>query len=133
MTSAGRSLVLRWLLLAVVAFGLVVMHHLPAQHDADSGGHLAETSVSVMALDPAPAANPMPDTGGMGVMWHMCLAVTSLFAVAALVLLLLLVGAFRGTRQPPAWAATALARARDRPPPGLGGRTILDSVCVLRL
>jgi hypothetical protein len=133
MRSADRSLVLRWLLLAVVAFGLVVMHHLPAQHDAESGSHTAGTSMSVMVIDPSsPAAQPMPDTSGMGSMLHECLAVTSLFTVAAALVLLLLLGASRWAQRPLLSAATALARARDRPPSS-GGRTVLASVCVLRL
>jgi Family of unknown function (DUF6153) len=131
MRSADRSLVLRWLLLAVVAFGLVAMHHLPAQHGQDFDTHPAGTNMSVTVMDPSPAAQSMPDSG-MGSMSHECLAVTSLFTVAALVMLLLLVGASRWARQSLRSAAAALARARDRPP-RWGGRTVLASVCVLRL
>jgi hypothetical protein len=132
MRSADRSLVSRWLLLAAIAVGLVVMHHLPAQHDTDSRSRTAGTSMSVPAIDPASAAEPMPDAGGMGPMMHECLAVASLFAVAALLMVLLLGGVVRWVRRPLLSAAVALARAHDRPP-GWGGRPVLASVCVLRV
>jgi len=128
MSTADRRQPVRWLLLAILALALVVMHHAPADHD--SPGHGA---AAVVAMAAGPSVAPAPDDDhGMGAMLHECLAVLAQLAAGAMLALLLAVGVARlmGRRLPPRWRARA--RALDRPD-GPGGRSLLASVCVLRL
>ncbi|HVV12621.1 hypothetical protein [Amycolatopsis sp.] len=120
MSRTGHSQLVRWLLLAVVALGLILMHHAPAAQDG-SGMHGGAAVVM-------PAASP-PDADGMGAMLHECLAILGQFALGALLLLLVFAAGFArgpGVRRLPA------PRAPDRPNT-LAGRSLLASVCVLRL
>jgi hypothetical protein len=125
MRTGERTLLMRWLLLAVVALGLVVMHHLPAQHGG--GAH-----DSMVAVESSPTAQSMPDAGGMGAMLHDCLAVVGQFTIAALLMMLLVVGLARWIRERRPPTPSPLARAPDHLSPA-GGRSLLASVCVLRL
>ncbi|WP_225978737.1 hypothetical protein [Gandjariella thermophila] len=118
-----------WLLLCSLALGLVLMHHAPASEQ-----HMGTMSPPVVASATvsAPAMSPS-DGSGRGeshVLMHMCLAVIGAFGAV-----LALVGAFLGLPRrfgadggPP--ARVGLFRT-DRPPGG--GRTVLTSLCVLRL
>ncbi|MFI9453284.1 DUF6153 family protein [Amycolatopsis sp. NPDC052450] len=76
MTQSSYPAALRWLLLCVVALGLVGMHHVVAE-----SGHDAGHSAVAMA-DPCCADTPSHDDGGHKGL-HLCLAV-----LAAAVLLI---------------------------------------------
>lgn len=128
----NRRLPARWLLLAVVAFALMVMHHLPAGHGSDpAAGHGAAPMAAVVAMEPVVTAHPASDAGGMSGMLHECLALAGQLAAGA-VLLLLIVSLTRLAGVPRVPVLSVGGRKPDRPP-GSGGRTILNSVCVLRL
>lgn len=130
---ALRQLALRLLLVAVLALGLVAMHHL-----AGAGAGRAEAQVTAMD-DAAPAGHVAPaghddgatsggDDAAHG-LFHLCLAV-----LTAAVLLLagwLLLGPRRWTSlQPPGALLTPPAPAR--PPPRRHGSALLVSLCVMR-
>ncbi|TNC21325.1 hypothetical protein FG385_28705 [Amycolatopsis alkalitolerans] len=119
------------MLLAILALGLVTMHHAPAEHGLP--GHGSATVVAMVpGTSPALSAAPMPDDHGMGAMLHECLAVLGQLAFGALLVLLVMAGfgplSTRCRRRCP----RALARSPDRPA-SPGGRSLLASVCVLRL
>ncbi|GAA3857299.1 hypothetical protein [Amycolatopsis tucumanensis] len=131
MTTVKRGLPVRWLLLAVVALALVIMHHTPAQHGSDSGTHavVAETAV----MDVAYSTMIHPDSGdtGMAAMLHQCLAV---FGQVAFWAFLLLVGmVFIRLTAGRRLVVRSLVAAGPDPPRRGDGRSILNSVCVLRL
>lgn len=116
MKPSTRATGLRWLLLCLLLLGVVSMHHFVATSDQ----HPA-MAVEMTVPDHVPES-PAHD------LIHLCLAV--LGAVAGLLLLVLLLGVF--------WPAVRTAR-RTRPvsrvdrPPWTSGRSVLTSVCVLRL
>jgi len=121
------------LLLCLVALGLVLMHHAPADHHM--GAMSSPKMVSVAsATGTAPVisdGSDGPGPGGSHMLMHLCLAVIGVFgAVAALgwVLLGLPRRVVTGSRSP-----TRLALSRIDRPPGGAGRTVLTSLCVLRL
>ncbi|MTD56563.1 hypothetical protein GKO32_21685 [Amycolatopsis sp. RM579] len=119
------------MLLAVLALGLIAMHHAPAEHGSADG---AAMSVVAMTAEPSPtlSAAPMTDDHGMGAMLHQCLAVLGQLTFGALLVLLLVLGFARLTTRHRVPSPRARARAPDRPA-GSGGRSLLTSVCVLRL
>lgn len=110
----------RWLLLCLLLLGVVGMHHFVAAE------HHHETMAVEMPM-PAPDPGHAPESPAHDLI-HLCLAV--LGAVAGLLLLVLLLGVF--------WPALRTPR-RTRPvsrvdrPPWTSGRSVLSSVCVLRL
>ncbi|NKQ58884.1 hypothetical protein HFP15_39180 [Amycolatopsis sp. K13G38] len=131
MSIARRHHLARWTLLAILAVSLVFMHHTPV--DQMSPGHGA-VAVAATTTGPAPAVSPapMPDEQGMGAMLHQCLAVFGQLLAGALLVLLLAIGFARLTGGHRLLRPRALARAPDRPDRP-GGRSLLASVCVLRL
>ncbi|WP_236794407.1 hypothetical protein [Amycolatopsis sp. GM8] len=129
MSSATRHQVTHWLLLTVLALGLIAMHHAPAERDSMTHG-----TMSAMTAEPAPtlSAAPQTDDHDMAAMLHQCLAVLGQLTFGALLLLLLLLGVAllaAGHRAP---RVRARARAPDHRA-GPGGRSLLTSMCVLRL
>lgn len=119
-----RSVPARWLLLCVLAFGALAMHHVASGHTA----HDPAMTAAVVAPDLAQADLPMPGHDGAHSPFHDCLAVL----LAAAVLLL---GAFlvrRGVDVPGVVRAVSRGRAA-RPPPSRTGRELLTARCVLRI
>lgn len=138
----SRHSVLRLLLLAVLAFGVVTMHHVaepdvsccPSGTTADVGaaGHDATHDASLMSS--APDASTTADehsshSAGQHLL-HLCLAVLGAAAFAVGIWLLL------GRRLPTAvrWFQTRVAArtAPLRPPRRRHGVTLLLSLCVMR-
>lgn len=128
MTRIGRGRQI--ILLCLLAFGVVAMHHVPA------AGHtttvpLASTMSAEAAMPGMGAGHHAPDPGGAHDMLHLCLAV---LAAAAVFLL-----AWAGfARQRPAIARVrrpAAPRGSPGParPPDRRGRLVLDALCVLRV
>jgi hypothetical protein len=109
----------RWLLLGVLAFALVGMHHVPT---ALCEPHVAVVSHDGEQADPQQCHTP----GGGHDLLHLCLMVLGFVAGIALAWLLLAVTG--GTA-----ALKRLVRAAGRArPPRLAGRSLLTSVCVSR-
>jgi hypothetical protein len=135
MTRSRRAGLGRWLLLAVVAVGVVLMHHAPAGEQNAHGGAAAMLMAMPASTTVGPVAAPAGEDG-MGAMLHECLAVvgqvTARFLLALLLAagLVLAAGLMLWRRVRP--APRAMARAPDQAS-GLGGRSLLFSVCVLRL
>jgi nitric oxide reductase large subunit len=101
----------RWLLLCLLLLGVVGMHHTVSAEPHD----MMHTSQSM----------PAPDHE----MLHLCMAVITA-AAGFLLFVLFLFTAF--------WPVSVSARrftvvSRVDRPPGLSGRSLLSSVCVLRL
>ncbi|MDQ0382007.1 hypothetical protein [Amycolatopsis thermophila] len=130
MTTVTRSLPARWLLLAVVALALVLMHHVPAEHGGGTT-HGTGPAMVAMAATSGPAVQPVSDGHPMADMLHQCLAVVGQFAAWILVLLLgaALAHLFGSWRT----GAPASGASGPDPPVRGSGRVILTSVCVLRL
>ncbi|MEU0470525.1 hypothetical protein ABZ215_41575 [Amycolatopsis sp. NPDC006131] len=130
MTTARLSLPARWLLLAVVAFALVVMHHAPAQH-VGGASHMTPSVMAVTDAGPSSITDPMPGGSDMAAVLHQCLAVFGQAAVWMFLLLaaVVFVRVTAGTRL----AVRPLTAGGPDPPPRRDGRKILNSVCVLRL
>ncbi|WP_326568994.1 hypothetical protein VSH64_45830 [Amycolatopsis rhabdoformis] len=132
MTRSPRGFALpapaRWLLLGVLAFGVLVMHHVPAPHGGAMGGMpMPVASVPLVASGGA-IAGPVDETGGHA-MLHLCLAV--LLTAAGL----LLAWAWLRRRREvvvPASVERGLA-GFARAPPAPSGRELLTAACVLRI
>lgn len=124
-TQSSYPAALRWLLLCVVALGLVGMHHVIAE-TGHGAGH--ETSAVAMA-DPCCPDTPSHDDGGHSGL-HLCLAV-----LAAAVLLIVTWLLVRSGRTVVTWrsrrgggSATGRDPPRWRPVPER-----LSFLCVLRV
>jgi hypothetical protein len=117
----------RWLLLCLLLLGLIGMHHFvpTSPHDVMAA---MPAAVDVMhdapAHEPESPGNPAPSHDLM----HLCMAIVC--ATVGLLLIALLLTVFRRDRDPVPSSPDPLGRV-DRPP-GLFGRTLLTSVCVLR-
>ncbi|MFI6302785.1 DUF6153 family protein [Amycolatopsis thailandensis] len=108
MTQSSYPAALRWLLLCVVALGLVGMHHVTAG-SGHGAGH--ETAAVAMA-DPCCADTPSHDDGGHSGL-HLCLAV-----LAAAVLLIVTWLLVRNGRTVAPWKSRlggGAASGRDPP------------------
>jgi len=118
-----HSVPTRWLLLCVLAFGVLAMHHV-------ASGHVAHDPAMTAAVAPdlAHADLPMPGHDGAHSPFHDCLAVL----IAAAVLLLAVFLARRGVDVPGVVRAMSRGRAA-RPPPARTGRELLTARCVLRI
>src|SRR5688500_13291849 len=124
MTGNAQRTAAQWALLCLLVLGVVGMHHVSAGAGMP-GGHTAVASAHGDHHAPdEPEPAPTHD------MLHLCMAI--LGAVTSL--LLLGWPLLRLTRPPddPAASTPAWPRAPARPPP-LGGRGLLNSLCVLRL
>ena len=125
MATSTRRTATRWLLLCLLFLGVVGMHHVATSGDMASGHDMT----AVAAHHEHSPEEPAPSSPGHD-MLHLCVAV--LCAVVSLLLLAWLL-----VRSTPRHAGRALGssswpRAPDHPPP-VGGRSLLSSVCVLRL
>jgi hypothetical protein len=113
----------QWTLLCLLVLGVVGMHHVnvdtPDGHAAVASAH-GDHHHAPDEPEPAPAHD----------MVHMCVAI--LCAVASLLLLGWLLLRLARPSDAPAASTPAWPRAPARPPP-LGGRGLLNSLCVLRL
>ncbi len=123
-----RSALVRWLLLACMAFGVVVMHHVMADHPSGVAKHAAPTAMVGSPMDQRPAPDPTPPHDVL----HQCMAVVAHNGIS-LIVLLLLGGMFMVATPRQAAYHDRPASAPPRPPPGLAGRALLHSVCVARL
>lgn len=110
----------KWLLLCVLAFALVGMHHIPA---APCDPHVAATSHAAEQPEPEQPCHT-PESGHD--LLHLCLMVLGFVAGIALAWLLL---AITGAASTLAHHTRVMTRWR---PPKLAGRSLLTSVCVLR-
>lgn len=123
------------MLLVALAFAVIGMHNLVAispMHDAMAPEPVTSASAMVADACCADHAGQPGHAPGAGHDWlHLCLAVLGQLAAAAALLLVLVIALARGAGDRASAWSRALARAPD-PPPG-NGRTILTSVCVLRL
>jgi hypothetical protein len=124
-TSTGRR-VRQGLLLCALALAVLGMHHVAfGQHESPH-----ETHGAVMATSTNPT-QPSDDSGsGTGhELMHLCLAVLSAAGGLLLAWLVVMVGArdhaAPGRVRPPVWHAWRL--------PATVGRSLLASVCVLRI
>jgi hypothetical protein len=119
----------RWLLLSLLLLGVVSMHHfVPA--DAHGPATVAATTMADMPgpdpmHQPEDPASPSP----LHDLQHLCMAV--LGAILGLLLIGFLL-AFCRRRPLPSIRRVRHIRRTDRPP-RLSGRTLLSSVCVLRV
>jgi hypothetical protein len=120
-----RNALVRWLLLTCVAFGIVVMHHVTADHPTGTTVHLASHMAGAPMGHPAPVPVPPPDV------LHQCMAVVGPNGVTAIVLLLL-VGVVVLLTPRGAGLRTTPGLVPARPPSGLAGRALLQVVCVAR-
>jgi hypothetical protein len=123
MKPSKRQMGPRWLLLCLLLLGVVSMHHFvpPTHHEP--------AAIASMAMDPTPTHHPdSPAPSPAHDLLHLCMAVLGAALGLLLLVLLLLTPVWR-TR------TVALQRLIQRPnePPGLSGRALLSSVCVLRL
>lgn len=124
-----RHALMRWLLFASLALGVVVMHHVMA--DAESVGAVHSTAVAPITGPPMDQ-HPAPDPGPKHDALHLCMAVIQQGGTAVIVLLLLIgVVALASMKRRP--LRTGPMPAPARAPPGLAGRALLHSVCVARL
>jgi hypothetical protein len=117
--STGR----RGLLLCALALAVLGMHHVAfGQHESPH-----ETHGAVITMSTSPSDDTGPDTGHD--LMHLCLAVLSAAGGLLLAWLVVMVGtrahAAPGRVHPPAWHAWRL--------PATVGRSLLASVCVLRI
>lgn len=118
----------RWLLLCMLLLGVVSMHHfVPAEAHDRATGMVASTMTDVPLPDPmhkpdGPAPSPAHD------LLHLCMAV--LCAIIGLLLAALMLTVSQPARAP-SLRPQRLVSGVDRPP-GLSGRSLLNSVCVLR-
>jgi len=124
MTGSAQRTAAQWALLCLLVLGVVGMHHVNAGTDM-SAGHVATASThgdhhAPDEPEPAPAHD----------MLHMCMAI--LCAAVSLLLLGWLLLRLTRPSDDPATSTPTWPRAPARPPP-LGGRGLLNSLCVLRL
>jgi len=127
MDARTRHALVRWLLLASVALGIVVMHHVMTDHPAGAAMDMATSPMAGSPMDQQPAPDPTLPRDVL----HQCMAVVAQNGIAVIVLLLL-AGVF-ALFTPKRASGRTPERAPQRPPPGLAGRALLHSVCVARL
>ncbi|MBB5157672.1 hypothetical protein [Saccharopolyspora phatthalungensis] len=116
-----RSELMRWGLLVVLALCVVLMHHVPAQHDH---AHHAPAAVATAAM-PTPDHGEPPPAPDHGLL-HLCLAIIAGFFALLLPFLRRIASGF--AELPGLLARTALDRFR--PPTPVPRR--LAVLCVLR-
>ncbi|WP_406690427.1 DUF6153 family protein [Saccharopolyspora sp. ID03-671] len=114
-----RPTALRWVLLLALALGVVLMHHVPAQHDSHHSQHTATAQVQV-------AASEHDDGSHEHDLLHLCLAVAASFLALLAPRLRADLGVI--AEMPPPRFRRTLERAR--PPDPLPRR--LAALCVLR-
>lgn len=110
----------RWLLLCVLAFALVGMHHMPMTTPCEP--QVAVASHAAEQPDSEPCHAP---EGGHDLL-HLCLMVLGFVAGVALIWLLLAAGGVVGT------LTHRLRTAGRWRPPRFAGRSLLTAVCVSR-
>jgi hypothetical protein len=119
----------QWLLLSLLLLGVVGMHHFVPTDAHDPASTMVATAMAgVSGADPmhlpeGPAPSPDHDSQ------HLCMAVLSAAAGLLLVAFLLTLS---WQAPVPLLQRVRYVRRVDRPP-GLSGRTLLNSVCVSRV
>jgi hypothetical protein len=121
------------ILLFALALCVVAMHHV-GMPDSPMGGTSAPAmQASQVEPGPAPASgdeHPGMPGDGHGLL-HLCQAVLS--AAGAVLLALLALGSLSQPAAPPATSAGLPGSAVPERPPDRRGRTVLTSLCVLRV
>ena len=124
------------ILLFALALCVVAMHHVGmADNLMGDAAAPAMPTMSASRIEPGPAPAPGDEHPGMpgdghGLL-HLCLAVLS--AVGAALLALLALGAFAQPAALPSTSAGLPGSAAPERPPDRRGRTVLTSLCVLRV
>ncbi len=117
----------RWLLLCLLLLGVVSMHHFVS---AEAHGQMATMAAVTHELPADPGHEPHdPAPSPAHDLMHLCMAVMCVIAGLLLIGLLL-------TMSWPPLVPSLRPRRRGRRvdwPPGMFGRQLLSSVCVLRL
>ncbi|MCI2421745.1 hypothetical protein MOQ72_30345 [Saccharopolyspora sp. K220] len=116
----ARSELIKWGLLVVLALCVVLMHHVPAQHDQAHPPAAVATHSAMAAEHSAPS--PMPDHG----LLHLCLAIAAGFVLLLLPLLRRIASALAE----PSRLLMRTALEQLRPPTPVPRR--LAVLCVLR-
>lgn len=116
-------------LLCLLALCVTAMHHVPA---SEPGAMTACAPTGAAAANAAmdSGGHQAPCPGGEHDLRHLCLAV--LTAIGGLLLACVLLLWRPGTGVPARWVAPRGSPAPDRPP-DRPGRTVLTSLCVLRV
>jgi hypothetical protein len=124
------------ILLFALALCVVAMHHV-GMPDSPMGGTSAPATQAMSAsqIEPGPAPASGDEHPGMpgdehGLL-HLCQAVLS--AAGAVLLALLALGSLSRPAAPPATSAGLPGSAVPERPPDRRGRTVLTSLCVLRV
>lgn len=112
-----RTRALRWTLLLVLTLGVLLMHHVPAQHDSHHAQHAVAAHAQVDSPDSAP--------DGHGAL-HLCLAIAASFLALVAPRLRLVIG----TPSDMSFPRLRRTLERARPPDPLPRR--LAALCVLR-
>lgn len=112
-----RTGALRWILLLVLALGVLLMHHVPTQHDSHPTQHAVAAHAQADSPDSAPDGHDA---------LHLCLAIAASFLALVAPRLRLLIGT------PSEMSLPRLRRTLEqaRPPDPLPRR--LAALCVLR-
>ncbi|WP_290056104.1 DUF6153 family protein [Amycolatopsis solani] len=119
------------ILLCLLALGVTAMHHVSASGEPDSVAAMS-VAASVPATDTGMGTGEHhePGPGGAHEMLHLCLAILTVVGALFLAWLLLV-------RRPGTGTHARRKRLRGSPaperPPDRPGRTILNSLCVLRV
>lgn len=117
-------------LLCLLALCVTAMHHVPASGDEPGSTVAMSVAASVPAISADMGTGEHHTPGGAHEMLHLCLAI--LTAIGALLLAWVLLA-----RRPGAGIRTGRKCPRGSPaperPPDRPGRTILNSLCVLRV
>ncbi|ANN18919.1 hypothetical protein SD37_27055 [Amycolatopsis orientalis] len=109
MTQSSYPAALRWLLLCVVALGLVGMHHVTAESGHGAGHGTAAVAMADPCCQDVPAHHDNGDHSGL----HLCLAV--LAAAVLLIVTWLLVRNGRTGTTRLSWETGGSAPGRDPP------------------
>lgn len=117
-------------LLCLLALCVTAMHHVSAS-DGEPVVMPAGVAASMPAADAAVAEHHAPGHGGAHDLLHLCLAVLTTLG-GLLLLARLLLPRRPGTPHPARPASSRGSPAPDRPP-DRPGRTVLASLCVLRV
>ncbi|PRX45458.1 hypothetical protein B0I33_109121 [Prauserella shujinwangii] len=127
-------MITRWVLLCLLALGVVLMHHTGAEAEPPPTAH-ATHAAHTMAEGTAHGdehrpADGHPAPGGGHDLLHLCLAVA---VAAGFALALTLLSGRLAAGRAPGPRGAVVPRSAARAPPRPGGRDLLHLACVLRV